>query len=259
MSAPVPPQSPTPVTPPPSSTPPGTPAGAPTPADFRFGTGADVPVWARGKTAAEVLNIGAYAIDTLQSAPTPAAPAAPAAPAFRDDDILTGADLRRALEAVPRDTAPLDLAATAVLGVAQQQFASDFAKWGGEISGMLARVPKTQWTLDNIKQVVRMVRADHVDEIANDLVTQRINAMEPTLRPNGSAAPLPPVTREHSLDADNIPQEWKDRARQAGINETMVQSFAAANGMTVQAFYEQFKTPMNRIVEEHGKGTGTRR
>lgn len=234
-----------------SSTPPGTTAGA-TPAPWKAPAGSKFA----GKSAEEILGIADALLDVMERAPAPAAAASPApaaaAPTFGDDEYVLGRDIRRYMESRPVDTTSVDLAASAVLGVARNTFGSDFAKWGNEINATLNRLPKGQWTLDNIHQVVKMVRSDHVDEIAQEIATTRINAMEPTLRSTGGQ-PSAPVLREHSLESETIPAEWKRRALDNGVTESVVAEFCRANDMTAQEFYKQFEKPLNRIVEEHGK------
>ena len=92
MSTGVPPE---PTAPPANSNPPGAaPTGTP---EFRYGEGPDVPAWARGKTAAEVLGITTQLYGTVEQitrgapAAQPQAPQPPAAPqqAFDPDMPLT--------------------------------------------------------------------------------------------------------------------------------------------------------------------------
>ena len=250
---------PTPTAPPappaPSSTPLGTTVGgAPVSVPWRAPSGA--PAWAQGKTPEEILGIADAAMSILNerkgTVPPPTAVPEPTTDfGFADEDYITGAQLKQLVERIgapTRDTA--ELAASATLGVARQQFAQDFTKYGAEISGMLATVPKNLWTLDNIGKVVKMVRSDHLAEIIAQERANFTSGMEPTLRSSGAAAPAAPVSRENSLESEEIPAEWKRRASAAGVTERVVDEFCRANDMTPAAFYKQFKTPLNRIVED---------
>lgn len=203
-------------------------------------------------TAEQVLGI---ASTLLESAREPAAPppAAPPAPAFgvADDEYVSGAQLKTILERVVQPGASaVELAASGNLGFVRSKYAQDFTKYGGELNALIERVPAHLRTLDNLEQVVRMVRSDHLDEIAQERASQIVAGMEPTLRSNGAATPLAPVSREHSLNAETIPAEWRERAIKNGVTEEVVREFCRANDWTEAKFYEQFKTPMNRIVED---------
>lgn len=237
-----------PVTPPVSSTPPGTPAGAPTP----WRAPATAGKFA-GKSAEEVLGIAQAAYEIIESGAVrePAASPAPTPVDIADDEYVSGAQLKRLLEERNRpDTSALELAASANINFVRQRHATDFAKYGSEIDALIARVPANLRTVDNLERCVKMVRSDHLDEIAHERAQQLVTEMAPTLRSNGGAAPPAPVTREHSLESEKIPQEWKDRARAAKITEDVVAEFCRANGMAPADFYKQFDTPMNRIVED---------
>lgn len=248
-----------PVTPTPLSTLPGTTGGAaPTPAlptspvavDWRAPAGTRFA----GMTAEQVLGIATATTDMLQSGgavPQPPAPAAP--PRFADDvgddEYLTGAQMRRALASRPAfDDTAVNLAADANLGNVRRDYADDFRRYGPEIDALIARVPANLRTLDNLQRCVKMVRSDHVDEIAAERAQQLASTIAPTLRPTGGGAPPAPVSREHSMESETIPEAWKSRARAANITEDTVLEFCRANGMTPAAFYKQFDTPMNNIV-----------
>jgi hypothetical protein len=177
-------------------------------------------------------------------------PVTPTESEIADDEYVSGAQLKRMLAARPQDTSGIELAASTNLSIVQNQHASDFAKYGAEINALIARVPANLRTLDNLKQCVKMVRSDHVDEIVSERAQQLASTMEPTLRSNGAAAPPTPVTREYSLESEKIPAEWRKRAQAAGVTERVVDEFCRANDMTPEAFYKQFDTPLNRIVED---------
>lgn len=235
-------------TPPASSTPLGTTAGAATP-EWRAPQGTRFA----GMTAEQVLGIAQATTDMLSHGGAPAAAPEPiAAPAYNvaDDEYLTGAQFKQALAATRSEDPGLRMAADANLGLVRQQFAQDFAKYGTEISALIAQVPANLRTIDNLTRCVKMIRSDHVDEIAAERAQQLASTMAPTLRPNGGGSAPAPVTREHTLESEKIPDAWKARARAANITEDTVTDFCRANGMTPAQFYKQFDTPMNNIVGE---------
>lgn len=204
-------------------------------------------------TAEQILGIAKTAVDMLNGSAAPPAPAAPAAPAFdvADEEYLTGAQVKRLLAAqrgAPDADPGVQMAADANLAFVRREFASDFSKWSGEIDALIARVPANMRTIDNLTRVVKMVRSDHVEEIAAERAQQLATTLAPTIRPTGGGSASAPVSPEYSLESEKIPAEWKERARAAKITEDTVRQFCYANGMTVEAFYKQFDTPANAII-----------
>lgn len=238
-----------PATPLPTSTPPGTTAPASPVAAEPWRAGANAPRWAQGKSAEEILGI-ADALLQAAPAPAPAAPVAPPQPTFDDNDYLTGAQVKQYIAAQQNNNGAVELAASANLGLLRSQYASDFNKYGHEITAKLSGVPKNLWTLDNLETVVKLVRADHLDEIAQERATQLAANMPGTIRSTGAGSDFPAVNRETSLESEKIPAEWKRRAAAANVTERIVDEFCRANDITPAEFYKQFDTPMTRIVED---------
>lgn len=234
-----------------------------------------MPEWARGKTADEVLMLTKQLVEAGLGQPpvpqsvgppqpmynTPAAPAPQATVA--DDDYLTGKDVRhliqQAVEQAARQIAPqmqtsTDLASSAALGVVRTIHKKDFDRYGPEIAAKLQTVPRHLWTLDNLETVVKLVRSDHIPELAREEAQQLVSQMEPTIRSSGGGStPVPQTTIGQSLDSEKISPEWKARAQKAGITEETVKEFCAGGEMTVEEFYKQFDTPRTMIVSEIGK------
>lgn len=244
-------------------------------ADWRYPDSPDVPGWARGKSPMEVLqvtrgyeeafNAGRSFAPPAAQVPTPQVPAGPAAPfRFPDDDaILTGKDFRSTLERAfsqvigPQLQQTAEQAASGVYAAAQARRPKEFEKWGPEIQQELSKLPRHLWTLDNLEQVVTFVRGKHADEYARDLAQQLVTQMDPTIRPTGGGSgPIPSQHEEkRPLESDAIPEDWKRRAKSAGITEATVREFCAANDMTPEDFWKQFDTsPMQPIVAEAGSG-----
>lgn len=238
----------------PTSTAPG---GTNAPAEWRAGDNA--PAWARGKSAEEILGIANSLVDALPTATTPAAapaqPGASAAPAsgavdIADDDYINGATLKRILATRQPDTSGAEFMASTNLHLVRQEYAKDFDRFGPELSALIAKVPPNLRTLDNLRQVVKMVRSDHVDELARERAQELVADMAPTIRSGGAPAVGAPVSKDVSLESEKIPAEWKRRATAAGIDENTVAEFCRANDMTPAAFYKQFDQPLNPIVQD---------
>lgn len=237
----------------PTSAPPG---GTNAPAEWRAGDNA--PAWARGKSAEEILGIANSLVDALPSAaaaaPAPAQSGAPAANGgsvdVADDDYINGATLKRILATRGQDTSSHEFMASTNVHILKQECRDDFDKYGPEISGLIANIPAHQRTLDNMRMVVRLVRGNHVDELARERAQQLVAEMAPTIRSGGAPAVGAPVSRDVSLESEKIPAEWKRRANAAGITESVVDEFCRANDMSPAAFYKQFEQPLNPIVQD---------
>ena len=241
-------------TPPASSTPPGSTAGNGTAPEWRAPAGSKFA----GMTSEQVLGIASTLLETREAEAAPE-PVAPAATEFdiADDEYVSGAQIKRILTKFGQPSGDaLSMAASSNEYIVRQKYASDFAKYGSEINTLLARVPANLRTVDNLERVVKMVRSDHIEDIARERAEQMASEIGATLRSTGAGAPPTPVSREHTLESDKIPPAWKARALKNGITERVVDEFCRANDMTPVDFYKQFDTPTNRIVEEiSGRGS----
>ena len=206
-------------------------------------------------TAEQILGVSQTLLETVERTPEPAA--APVAPSgsefgdFADDEYISGAQLKRVLAKVGGGSGDaLSLAASGNERVVRTQYARDFERYGREIEALIGRVPANLRTVDNLEQCVRMVRSNHIDEIARERAEQMASEIGATFRSTGAGTPPPPVLREHSLESDKIPSAWKARAAKVGVTERVVEEFCRANDMAPADFYKQFDTPANRIVED---------
>ena len=226
-----------------SSTLPGTPPPAPAPAaEYRFG--ADAEPWMQGKTPAEVnvlarqlAEMAQRAVTQPYQAPQPTAPQSYQPPAA--DDYVTGAHIQQAgqqflQQAQSYANPAIEMAASANLEMVKNQYGKEFGKYGPEIYNMLARVPKTDWSIDNLKRVVKLALVDHIDDLANERAAQ-ISAQDPALRSSGANGSTSPSTQ--ALD-QGLTDAQKERLRRQGITESVVAEFAAKKGLTPQKWYE---------------------
>lgn len=256
----------------PSSAAPGTPTPSPSapPAEFRYGTGADVPAWARGKSASEVLGMGsqmAGALESIVRTGAPSAPAAPAAPhqppAYTppgDDEYVSGKDARAMAEFYANRgngdmQAIINSNAEIALDIVKREYSGYFAKYGPSINATLANVPdKRLWTVDNLRRAVKLSLVDHVDEIAREKAGQLAAEMEPTLRSTGAGGPpISPQNADYTLSSEKLPSDWKKRAGEVGLTLDAVDEFCRANdGMTRESFFKQFES--TAITERSRRG-----
>jgi hypothetical protein len=249
-----------------AAAPTGTPSAAIPSEPFRYG--ANAPTWAQGKTAEEVLGIAEKLTGVVQTyvqtnAPLPTQPAptynvpTPTAPTFDPDSYIQRRDMETLAPRMIQDTvAPqfkslYENLAQSNLETVKRSNAVIFEKYGPEVYSYLAKVPIEQRTVDNLTTIVKLVRADHVDELASEIASRRVAEMEPTLRSNGSpAVPVATQEQKYTLQSDAIPQDWKDRAATAGLTEQAVEEFCRANDMTKAQFYSQFgKTAITEVTQ----------
>lgn len=239
----------------PSSTPPSGTAtngtGAPTSAPEPWRAPETAPAWARGRTAEEILaastalaeqNQQMYGL--LQQQLNPPKPAQPPVQ-IADDDFTTGAQVRgyldqRAQQFQQALGSTANQTASVIRGFVETQDPEPFKRWGREIDALLQNVPKDQWTLDAVRQAVRIVKADHVDELAAERAERLAAERIPTMRSNGGAGTGSVPTTSLGLDSPTIPDHWKRSAAAVGLGESELREFCAANGMTPDQFVEQF-------------------
>jgi hypothetical protein len=239
---------------PPDASVPTSPSTAPitTPAAPEWRAPATAPSWAAGKTPEEILGLATQMYGTLertvqgnQPAPAPA-PAAPQNNGFNDDDYVNGAQLRAAAPQIVRSVFGDDMARLQA-NIAQTNLetvrrdpecAEIFQKYGPEVLNNLASVDKSYWNVDNIKKVVRMVKADHVDEIANERASRLATERMETFRSSGVGLPsVPASSPQYTLQSEQLPAAYRERLAKVGLTEPQLDEFCRANGMTREQFF----------------------
>lgn len=249
MSAPVPPQT----TEAPSTAPPGSEPPRDAQGRFTAWTAPETaPLWARGKTPEEILGIATQAVDNLSrfvtQPPNPAPVTAPApapTPSYQmnPDEYLTGADLMRAAPQLmsqyvgPQVQAGLAVAASTAVNIVRDRHRDVVDRYRPEFESMVANLPLEQRTVDNVEWIVKLVKANHLDELARERA-QQLQATEPTMRSQGGAGLGPANTSTNPLDDANIDAEWKAKAQQVGVTLDTIKEFCAKNGMTVDAYFK---------------------
>lgn len=162
-----------------------------------------------------------------------------------DDDLIDGKTMKAMLAAVQapqQDPYQQQSLAQLAYGQVRQMEPKVFQKWEPEILRHLNTMPKNLWTVDNINLVVKMVKAEHVEELASEkadaLIAQRGFSTRTTgAAPNGQGH----ANSEVSLESDELPTDYRDRLKKAGVTMETVRSFCAANGMSVKSWFESAK------------------
>lgn len=216
------------------------------PAEYRFG--ADSPEWMRGKTPAEVHVLAGQLADLAQRSlmtPTPQQP--PAQPAtlapLAADDLVTGGHMQQYGQAVLEQTRnavnpAIDMAASTNLSIVKRENAAIFAKYPSEVGNYLANLPKQQWTIDNLTQVVKFVQSNHLDEVVRERAEQLLASGDPAIRATGaSQQQLPPA---QPSPVDSLTPEQRTTLSRNGVTLKTVEDFCAKNGMDVKRWFELY-------------------
>jgi len=175
---------------------------------------------------------------------------------FNQTEYVTGADIQRLAPKLIQDAvnpqlqAVVDMTAQGNLAHVQRDNAAIFQKYGPEVNIKLANVPKNLWTVDNLRTVVNLVKADHVEELASEIASQRFAGLGAELRSNGS--PTPPVASnepQYTLKGDLVSEDFKKRAAETGLTDTAIAEFCRANDMTVEDWYKLYgKTAITEVA-----------
>ena len=191
--------------------------------------------------------------------PTPAAPPPGQLP-LDPQNYATGQDVTNAVAAAAQQFQPAlerlaqqNAAATYRLVATDPRFSDVFAKYGPEVGQYLGNVPKAQWTVDILEGAAKLVRADHLDELARERANQIVQGMEPTIRPTGGGSVPANPNPEMSLKSDKLPADWRDRAQKVGLDERTLDEFCFVNGMSREQFFKSFE---KSLIVEVGKIKG---
>lgn len=249
------------------SSPPATAAGtvpsSTPPEPWRAGESA--PVWARGKTAEEIVNLGDQMFGILQQfnqqgrvaqpagQPVTPAPVTPTDAGVEDDQYVSGRQLKSYMDQLAQTRfAPQmqQLAAQAsqgVIGLVRREHADDFKRWGPEIEGLIAGLPAAERSLDNVERVVKYVRSEHLPELLADKereLRQQLQSemVSPGLRSSGAPGAGPvPTSIEYSLASDKLPPQWKEQALRAGLTDQIIDEFCRGNNnMSRETFFKDY-------------------
>lgn len=224
--------------------------------------------WARGKTASEILNLSgqmASALQTLANRPQPTPP--PPAPrplaAMADDDIMTAKDVRSLLEqaASPLVTNLQSLQANqAAANVARVRDTHPklFQKYGHEVDALLANVPIEHRTIDTIENIVKIVRGEHVEDLARELA-QDMAQGDPTLRSNGSHgtnAGYSPVSSGRMTESEELPADYRQILKDKGITEETLREFCVSQNITMKEWFDKAKKHRAAIFTDRSQRGG---
>lgn len=219
----------------------------------------DPRVWARGKTYAEILSVGDQAVNALyQVATMPQQQYQPPQTSrngqeIADDDIVDGRALKQFAQQYAQPQAdPTTQAQLAQLALSdvRSRHGKVFEKWGPEVMGEVAKLPVGMRTVDNIEMIVKIVRGNHADELAEELArTRAANTAGLSVRSNGSSPGYPGASGS-LLESDELPTMYRERLKKAGLTDAAVRSFCVSSGQDYNQFIRDAKKLSTLIGEE---------
>ena len=238
----------------------GTPA-APTPWRVPMD---DQRVWARGKTAEELLNLTDQTVSALQQiatqpryqAPQQAAPTEDPFANLGDDDIVDGRTLKAIAQRAqaPQQADPNVAAQMAqlALGQARQKHKDVFDRYGAEVMSNLNLLPHNAWTLDNLDRVAKLVKADHLDDFVESKAREMAASQGFTVRTTGAASGYPgaPGSGALSLESEELPAKYREALQKAGVTEAVAREFCRAEGLDFGTWLKQAAKTKSLIGEE---------
>lgn len=244
---------------------------------WRYPDDFDVP-WLRGKTAKEAAEIGNKMFQSMVNG-QPQQPVQPEnnrsqygynqpqpqhqytppgmpQPPTQDDWLTDPQDATRRqidYEAQTRFAPQFQQTSSAVgqmsLELVRQGDKDSFDRWGPEILSHLQTVDQQFWTVPNIKKIVGMVKADHLDEITSNLVERRIQQMSDNgtiIRP-GSSPPGTSIGRSDGvdLDMDKLPARYREQLEKSRMTPEVLKEFlmkteVEPRGISLKQAYEDW-------------------
>ena len=220
---------------------------------FRFAQGPGVPPWAVGKTNQEVLAMSVQMAEALQTVqptrnPTqqqpvqqPVAAVQPTMPTQDDYTLDPIAATQRTLEYNYglRVQPVLDQLAAQMAGtgrqVAQMQHPEEFKRWAPEIDQLIVNVPSQQRTAELYSQAVRLVKANHLDELVAERAREQMGASVGDRTSAGGAIASGTVA---TVDLTKLSPAYKAAMDAMGIGPGELHEFLGKTGQTMEQFVE---------------------
>jgi hypothetical protein len=206
-----------------------------------------------GRSAEEILGIAETLASVAEKFNQPVAqPQTPAPNRFDldipDDDYMTGKQVKGILHHLANQPTPFDpvarqAAAGALYATIKLQWPEEFRKWEGEIRQEASKLPIEYWNLDNLTQIVRIVRSNHVDEIAAEKAQRLANESHPTIRSGSGGSGG--VSTNHPFETG--PADMLARLKAVGIqSEAELREACKGTGIEPEQYLAE--------LEKYGKG-----
>ena len=138
--------------------------------------------------------------------------------------------------------------------VAQEQdFSGVFSKWGHEVDQLLAEngVPPQSRTPDVYRRAAKMVKADHLDELVDELADQRVQSRSVTERPQQSGSDAAPAGGGDAIASFwHSDHDYAQNLKSKGLTQSdfrqTVRQMARKTGQAPADVVEMYKN--NRVI-----------
>ena len=120
--------------------------------------------------------------------------------------------------------------------LATMQYADEFKRWGPEIDQLVAPVPTDQRSAELYSQAVRLVKANHLDEIVTERAQGRFAELGITDRTSGGGT-VASVTAG-AVDLTKLNPSYKAAMEAMGIGPSELHEFLGKTGQTMEQFVE---------------------
>lgn len=211
-----------------------------------------------GRSAEEILGIAETLADVATRFNQPIPQQQPQPSRFDldlpDEEYLTGRQVKGILQQLAQQqpqgdpVAQAQAAGALYLAVKNDPSNRDvFAKWEAEVRQEVSKLPVPYWNLDTLTSIVKIVRSNHVDELAAEKAQRLIDESHPTIRSGSGGGSGSVPNAQLTLQAEGIPAEWKALAAREGIDEAKVREFCELSGITEAQYYAD--------LAKYGKGS----
>ena len=172
---------------------------------------------------------------------------------YRGVNRIVQNQLQQAAQPIQQQMLSLyQMAATNSLAMAREKHPDIFKRWGHEIHAKLADVPYHLRTLDNLETVIKMVKSDHVEDLATERARELMAQQDPGLRPNGSAGGYPqyqvPVGK--ITESEALPADYRELLRIKGVTDDAVREFCRMTNQTLDQWMDMAKRTRTDLITE---------
>lgn len=179
-----------------------------------------------------------------------------------DSDFVDGQTMKRALgqaaQAVVQHQSPAQqrlagMMAESNLDRVRERHSKEFQKYGPEIMAHLSGIAQDQWTLALLEGVVKIVKSDHLEDLASERARELVTQMDPSLRPTGSHGDLNsyrPGPTGRIIESDRLSPEYQSLLKQKGLTDADVRTFCDSNGMTTDQWIDMASKHKTSVITE---------
>jgi hypothetical protein len=163
-----------------------------------------------------------------------------------DDGLVEGRHVKQLFGALANQPPPVDWVArqqtlSLTVDAVKRAYPDDFKKWGSEIEREWSRLDQSYWNVDTLTQLVKLVRSNHIDELAAEQAQRLLDKSHPTIR-SGSGGSVGVSQEQPSIFESGDP-DLLASLRFAGIhNEGDIRrACESMGGVSPEQFVAEFR------------------